>query len=136
MSLIRRISFGYGPGLGTFCIGLGFIIAASLLNIAHDRFSRMEFRALPESIANLYEGVGKTGVTVILVSTGMLIIGLGFLNTSGRESRTGSHRSRSRAAVPGAPYFCTADENAPKTPPGRVALETRKYVSPAAALSG
>jgi hypothetical protein len=132
---LRRTYFGTGLGLGTFCIGLAFIVAASVLNIAHDRFSRAEYSALPEGIARLYEGVGKTGVTVILVTTGVMVMLIGFLNSSGHESRTGTRGSRAGGTgVPATPYFCTGNPNAPQTPPGRVALETRKYVS--AALSG
>lgn len=132
MSIMRRLRFGAGPGLGTFCVGLAFIVSASLLNVAHDRFTRSDFRALPESLCQVYDGVGKSGVTVMLVVTGLLIIGLGCWVSATDEARAAA-RSQAR---PGTPYFYAPEGETDEAAPGRVVLETRKYIPPTAALSG
>ena len=35
------------PGMGAFCVGIAFIAAATVLNVAHDRLSGFRFETLP-----------------------------------------------------------------------------------------
>ena len=43
------------PGLGMFCFGMSIIIAATVLNIAHDRLSGHGLESLPPFLARLFK---------------------------------------------------------------------------------
>ena len=73
------------PGLGMFCFGMSIIIAATVLNIAHDRLSGHGLESLPPFLAHMYDMSGKLGVTVALVSAGLSIITLGFALQRNRQ---------------------------------------------------
>ena len=121
------------PGLGMFCFGMSIIIAATVLNIAHDRLSGHGLESLPPFLAHLYDMSGKLGVTVALVSAGLSIITLGFALQRNRQVQVRSANPLARQ-----PYFCTpeGDGAGPEVSrSGAVVLQTRKYL-PAHSLSG
>ncbi len=123
-------------GMGLFACGLCIIIAAALLNIAHDRLSGSGVEALPPFLAHMYEASGKFGVTVVFVAAGMSVILLGtVVERNRRAQRTSTTPANPLASVP---YFCTStseDADQGVSPGGMVVLQTRKYL-PASSLSG
>src|SRR5689334_6488749 len=56
------------PGMGAFCVGIAFILAATVLNVAHDRLPQFHMDKLPLYIGALYAATGKLGVTILFVS--------------------------------------------------------------------
>jgi len=123
-------------GMGLFACGLSVIVAAALLNIAHDRLSGSGLEALPGPIANMYYASGKVGVTVVFVAAGMSIILLSVVLQ--RSRRTPQASDTPTNPVASVPYFCTpSDEDSDRevSPAGTMVLQTRKYL-PASSLSG
>src|SRR4051812_42336385 len=107
------------PNLGMFACGMGIIIAATVLNIAHDRLSGSGLERLPQPLANMYYLSGKLGVTLLFASAGMSIILLGFVPPRRRKRADADADAASPA--PAAPYFCdstTDDEGREVTPAG------------------
>lgn len=124
-------------GMGLFACGLSVIVAAALLNIAHDRLSGSGIEALPGPIAHMYEASGKSGVTLVFVAAGMSIILLSVvLQRNRRAPRAVEATVNPIASVPN---FCTpaeeGDGDQEVSPTGAVVLQTRKYL-PASSLSG
>jgi hypothetical protein len=124
------------PEMGMFYCGMGVIIAATLLNIAHDRLPERGVDSLPPFLANMYDMSGKLGVTLTLVTAGMSIILLGFVVQRNRRAQRAAGRVSPTASTP---YFYTSSGDEPEsgvTSGGTVVLQTSKYLAPAAALSG
>jgi hypothetical protein len=118
--------------MGAFCVGIAFILAATVLNVAHDRLPQFHMDKLPLYIGELYAVSGKLGVTILLVSLGVvcMIAGAFFRRPLPyAESLPGS-------PVPGdsQPYFVTGQASSTPTThsSGRVVLETWKYLTPPA----
>jgi hypothetical protein len=117
---------------GTFWIGMGFILAAPVMNLAYDRMSKTRIQGdgsemLPEFLATLYNMGGKTGVTILLSSIGVTILILGQLWQQLRSVKTSCS---SRSSVPQALRDKSADEPAEAAPaPGHMSLKTGKYFS-------
>ncbi len=124
------------PALGMFYCGMGVIVAATILNVAHDRLSGFGIEALPGFLANMYEMSGKLRVTVALVSAGLSIIALGFALQRNRCVQVRS--SDQKNPLSRLPYFCNpeAEESTSGvSPSGTVVLQTRRYM-PQSSLSG
>ena len=136
MSASTGARSGHTLSAGAVFSGLAFIIAATVLNIAHDRIQEQnyKFETLPFYIGTLYATTGKLGVTLLLVTIGMVCLLLGLrrygrvplplddspLSPLARGSSTGSSSA-----------LYTASQHATAAPVGgRVVLETWKYVTP------
>jgi hypothetical protein len=122
-------------GLGPFCVGFALLVAATLLNLAHDRMTPAEVGRLPSTLANMYEMSGKGGVTFIFVSVGLAIIVVGTMMRRGEvEPETEEHRG---PVIP-TPYLYPTGENAPPTASaaGMMVLQTRRYLQPQRTKSG
>src|SRR5919198_1498338 len=77
MAVGTRQYTGFLPGVGAFCVGLAFIVSATVLNIAHDRMNQSDIDSLPFFLPTLYAVTGKVGVTLMLVTTGLAILVVG-----------------------------------------------------------
>lgn len=115
------------PGLGAYCLGLGIIVAATMLNLAFDRLCERDIARLPQPIPRLYDASGKTGVTLLLVAAGLSII---LLAAVARRAEAEEERP-DRPYVPRAPAFYAPgdDPQAGSHPPGAVVLQTRRYLA-------
>lgn len=115
------------PGLGAYCLGLGIIVAATILNLAHDRLCERDIARLPFFLPHLYDASGKFGVTLLLTALGVSIILLGAVARRTREERG----KGDRAHVPSVPVFYAAGEEGATDshPPGVVVLTTRRYLA-------
>jgi hypothetical protein len=133
MSTPTRSRLGRLPGMGAFCVGIAFILASTVLNIAHDRLSGFNMDKLPLYIGDLYVVSGKLGVTILLVSLGVLCLILGAC--LGRPVPNGEPLPGETLPSGSQPYFVTGQSSA-ATPTthssGRIVLETWKYVTPSA----
>jgi hypothetical protein len=126
------------PGMGAFCVGIAFIMAATVLNIAHDRLPQFQMDKLPLYIGSLYAETGKMGVTLVFVSLGVLCLIAGAMYR-GRPARIRGALGEEQALATGAsqPYFCTGQQSGATThSSGRIVLETWKYVTPPAGQAG
>jgi hypothetical protein len=124
-------------GYGAFYIGMGMILSASVLNVAHDRLEGLGARSLPGFLADMYELSGKSGVTITFVTIGLSIILLGFALP--RRNQKSSSAKRTGAVTPTAvPLFTSTEdgEEGPEVAGGKVVLRTRKFLSPNSGLSG
>jgi hypothetical protein len=118
--------------MGAFCVGIALILAATVLNVAHDRLPQYHMDKLPLYLGDLYAESGKLGVTILLVSLGVvcLLAGACFRRPAPIRLPGGAE------PVPGdsQPYFVAG--HAASTPgthsSGRVVLETWKYLTPQA----
>jgi hypothetical protein len=122
--------------MGLFACGLSVIVAAALLNIAHDRLSGTGLEALPGPLASMYDASGKSGVTLVFVAAGMSIILLSVVLQRNRQAKRASNAPANPLAS--VPYFCTPteeDDEQEVSPAGTMVLQTRKYL-PASSLSG
>lgn len=120
------------PGLGMFCCGMSVIVAATVLNVAHDRLSGNGLEALPPFLANMYDMSGKSRVTLALVTAGLSIILMG-----SALQRTRRTQRRTANSLAGQPYFSPSDEAEPGVSnSGAVVLRTWKYLTPQHSLSG
>jgi hypothetical protein len=61
-------------GQGAFFAGVAFIASATILNVAHDNAIGFELESLPFFIGDLYATTGKVGVTLLLLSMGMVCL--------------------------------------------------------------
>ena len=132
MSAASRTRYSATFGTGAFASGIAFIVAATVLNIAHDHISGFELETLPFYVGTLYATTGKIGVTLLLVTLGMVCLLLG--------ARVSARRVGDRDALSSAQYWTTPSGTTYLSSPGRtgcsrgatgrVALETWKYVAP------
>jgi hypothetical protein len=120
------------PGMGAFCVGIAFILAATVLNIAHDRLPQFHMDKLPLYIGTLYGVAGKLGVTTLFVSLGILCLIAGAIyRGTARTRRAAIEAEQSLSVGASQPYFCTGQAAAPTVhSSGRIVLETWKYVTP------
>jgi hypothetical protein len=115
----------------TFWIGMGFILAAPLLNFAYDRMTKARIggdgsEVLPESLAALYNLGGKLGVTLSLVLIGLTILGSGALWQRMKRQRAEALRAAEDAAQD--PFHTGSDSSEQGAPlHGQLVLQTRKY---------
>ena len=114
------------PGLGAYFCGLGLIVAATILNVAHDHLSERDIALLPLFLAPLYEATGKFGVTLTLVTIGLSVIMLGAVFQRSRRVKKGSDEYTSRA-----PYFYTSSDEPVSHSSGTLVLQTQKYLAQA-----
>ena len=136
MSTPTRSRLGSLPGMGAFCVGIAFILASTVLNIAHDRLSGFNMDKLPLYIGDLYVVSGKLGVTILLVSLGILCLIVGAC--LGRPTPYAAPLPDE--VLPSGlsqPYFVTGQSSAAAPTPtthssGRIVLETWKYLTPPA----
>lgn len=117
---------------GPFWIGMGCIFSAPILNLAYDRLHNARkhgdgSEVMPEFLATIYNMVGPTGVTLVLVTVGVAVLTFAFLRQRSRNRSVkvsppaghwGSHPPRDSAAA--------EPEQAP-TGAGQMSLQTRKY---------
>lgn len=114
------------PGLGAFCCGLGIIIAATILNVAHDHLTERDIARLPFSLPLLYDAAGKFGVTLMLVTLGLAVILVGIvLNRPRRERDLDEDMSVPRRLV----YYSSSGEPQEEHTNGVLVLQTRKYLA-------
>jgi hypothetical protein len=107
------------PGLlstGTFWLGMGFILAAPMMNLAYSRLFKARISGNgserpPEELAFLYNLGGPTGVAMLLIATGVAILILGQMRQVLRRPRSPDASDQSTSG------------------PGQMALQTRKYFS-------
>jgi hypothetical protein len=119
-------------GAGAFISGLAFIVAATVLNVAHDRMPTQDYKleTLPLYVGTLYATTGKMGVTLALVAIGMVCVMLG-LRFYGRPVLPGDSPVSSGSSTGSSPALYTASGPTHAVPGGgRVVLETWKYVAP------
>lgn len=120
---------------GAFFIGLSFIGAATVLNIAYDRLSWVGVEVMPQFLSHMYDVSGKAGVTLVFVAVGLSFILMGFALPRGASEQRSSNRPQIRVAVP---LFSPETEGATEdgvTSNGTVVLRTRKYLADSS-LSG
>ena len=117
--------------MGSFCAGIAFILAATVLNIAHDNIAGFELETLPFYVGTLYATMGKVGVTLLLVTIGMVCLLLGARVSMNQPRAANSALAPGSASGLGSTYLNTARPSS-STPSltGRVSLETWKYVAP------
>ncbi|HVL13110.1 MAG TPA: hypothetical protein VM529_11125 [Gemmata sp.] len=118
--------------MGAFCVGIAFIAAATVLNIAHDRMSGFRFETLPLFIGTLYAASGKLGVTILLVSLGMMSLVLGLCLRKREPISVADALGHGPSVADSRPYFYTSQSSsdAGTRSSGRMVLETWKYVTP------
>jgi hypothetical protein len=117
-------------GYGMFSIGLSFIGAATVLNIAYDRLSWVGVEVMPQFLAHMYDTSGKPIVTLVFVAVGLSFILMGFALPRGRVEQRSSNRQQVRIAAP--LYSADSDAEADEqgvTSNGTVVLRTRKYLA-------
>ena len=123
-------------GLGAISAGLGCLLAATLLNVAHDRLGWSEGGTPPPLLDDIYAAAGKGGVTLLFSTLGVAIIAL---SVASRMTQVRAERRAAASAsrpAPAAPYFYSESHDAPAAPTGRMVLVTKKYLPASAALSG
>ena len=130
-SVINR-RFVLTPGLGAFCCGLGIILAATILNLAHDQLSERQVSSLPGFLATMYHATGKFGVTLTLVTAGLSVILLGCVFQRTQRARAAA-RATSTSRVP---YFYSSADSAEGSTGSSMVLQTSKYLAMAQNLSG
>jgi hypothetical protein len=110
----------------SFLVGLALIVLATVHNVGFDGMSQAERLTLPSFLADTYERTGKTGVTMFLVSLGMMIILTGFVirYLCGRSLRRGGWVAPDHLA----PNPAWGGSNQSSTSLGRVELATQKYL--------
>jgi hypothetical protein len=113
-----------------FYVGLSFIGAATVLNIAYDRLSWVGVEVMPQFLAHMYDTSGKPSVTLVFVAVGLSFILMGFALPRAKVEQRSSNRAQVRIAAP----LFSPDETAEAgdqevTPDGTVVLRTRKYVT-------
>jgi hypothetical protein len=115
------------PGLGAYCLGLGIIVAATILNLAHDRLCERDIARLPFFLPELYDNTGKFGVTLLLTALGLSVILLG---AASRRVRA-EEEKLDRPHVPSSPLFYGPGDDGPadSRPAGAVVLTTRRYLA-------
>jgi hypothetical protein len=125
---VRRA--GGWPGVGAFCVGFALIIAATVLNVAHDRLPASYIKSLPEWLSVLYKASGKFGVTLVMVSLGLAVLVLGAIyHGRSRPIKDVSDDADSTVHT-SVPLYSSDPEStpAPTTTGGRMVLVTRKYL--------
>lgn len=122
-------------GNGMFYVGLSFIGAATVLNIAYDRLSWVGVEVMPQFLAHMYDTSGKPVVTLVFVAVGLSFILMGFALPRAKVEQRSSNRKQVQIAAP--LYSADADEAGDEgvTSNGTVVLRTRKYVNDSS-LSG
>ena len=137
MSATTRSSRAGWPGLGAFCVGIAFIVAATVLNVAHDRLSGFKLDTLPLYIGTLYAVSGKLGVTILLVTLGMIFLLASACFRPHRPLSLSSASGGMATVADSQPFFCTGHQpsssgasGATTHSSGRVVLETWKYLTP------
>lgn len=133
MRMSRGVQRGRrAPGMGAYWCGLGFILAASVVNLLFDTCFR-DPRSFPQPLANLLESSGKLGVTLLLVGVGLAILGLHWLVVGNAPPPA---KSSARPVWSSQTYFY-----APPPLPnevrsrGPMVLETQRYLPPPPRLS-
>jgi len=118
-----------------FFVGLSFIGAATVLNIAYDRLSWVGVEVMPQFLAHMYDTSGKPIVTLVFVAVGLSFILMGFALPRAQVEQRSSKRPQVQIAAP--LFSPDADEAAEEgvTSNGTVVLRTRKYVTDSS-LSG
>jgi hypothetical protein len=118
---------------GPFWVGMGFIFSAPILNLAYDRLHNARkhgdgSEVMPEFLATIYNLVGPTGVTLVLVTVGVAVLTFAFLRQRSRN-RSVKVSSAAGSWAPRATRDSSADEpeQAP-TGAGQMSLQTRKYL--------
>lgn len=115
-------------GNGMFYVGLSFIGAATVLNIAYDRLSWVGVEVMPQFLAHMYDTSGKPVVTLVFVAIGLSFILMGFALPRAKVEQRSSNRPKVKIAAP--LYSADSDENDEGvTSNGTVVLRTRKYVN-------
>lgn len=122
------------PLTGAFSAGLVCLFLATLLNVAHDRLGWSEGRDPPPGLDVIYAAAGKFGVTLLLSTLGLAIMGLGVAFHFGRRRAAGRHDQF--PAAPEVPYYSATSTDSSVALPGRTVLTTGKYLPAPAALSG
>src|SRR4051794_22813103 len=122
-------------GNGMFYVGLSFIGAATVLNIAYDRLSWVGVEVMPQFLAHMYDTSGKPVVTLVFVAVGLSFILMGFALPRAKVEQRSSNRPQVRIAAP--LFSPDTDEGGDEgvTSNGTVVLRTRKYVTDSS-LSG
>jgi hypothetical protein len=122
----------HAPGMGASWCGLGFILAASVVNLLFDTYFR-DLRSFPQPLANLLESSGKLGITVMLVGVGLAIIGFQWLVASNAPPPT---KGSTQPVWSSQTYFY-APPPLPNEPRSRgpMVLETQRYLPPPPRLS-
>jgi hypothetical protein len=132
MSASTGARVGHTFGAGAVVAGLAFIVAAIVLNIAHDRIQGQDykFETLPFYVGTLYATTGKTGVTLALVTIGMasLLLGLRFSNRG--SAPADSPLSRGSSTGSSSALYTGSQQATATAVGGRIVLETWKYVTP------
>jgi hypothetical protein len=135
MSASTGARVGHTFGAGAVVSGLAFLVAATVLNIAHDRMPDQNYKmeTLPFYIGTLYATTGKTGVTLLLVTIGMasLLLGLRFYGRDSRGAAPADSPLSRGSSTGSSSALYTASQQANAAPVGgRIVLETWKYVTP------
>lgn len=112
------------PGMIAYIVGLGFIVAASALNVAHDRLDEKRFAELPQPLPQLYDAGGKSGGTTLLVAVGLSILTLGVMANRSRRALV----AESDAPYPPTYYAPLDTASESKSARGMV-LQTRRYMA-------
>jgi hypothetical protein len=101
-----------------YIVGLAFIALATMMNIALDGMTANEIDDLPPAFGDFYTAAGKLGVTVVLVSAGLIAICVGLVVQSllGESRRTGGG-------------FTAEEGNAAHARAGGVRLETNRFAA-------
>jgi hypothetical protein len=126
---IRKV--GGWPGLGAFCVGLALIIAATVLNVAHDRLPASYIKSLPDWLGVLYKASGKFGVTLVMVSLGLVVLVLGAIyHGRARPLKESEEPDPASLVKTSVPLFSGGTEATPEPTHagGRMVLVTRKYL--------
>ncbi|MCS6865088.1 MAG: hypothetical protein RMJ56_11970 [Gemmataceae bacterium] len=129
--MFRRSHSAARIGIGYWC-GLGFIFAASVVNLLFDTYLS-DTRSFPRFLAGALEVGGKLGLTLMLVAMGLAFIGMNWL-LADATTQPGNRQTR---PVWSSQLYFYAPPPLPDEPRSRgpMVLETQRYLPPPPRLS-